>query len=138
MLFLIVSLLSFYAVVLLPIIFAICGYKLFRRLPKIHRRLRLFVAQTFLRRGLFRIWLVISCGWAMVCIYELVNLPGNCYTGSCDLFMRAFFRDTSSYYGLDFSWYNIAKALLEIPALASAVGIAVCWVIDGFRHSAAD
>jgi hypothetical protein len=90
----------------------------------------------FVRRGLFRAWVVISGGWIIFYTLEVINLPGNCYIRSCDIFMRIFFRDPSDYYNTIYvSYFDIGKALIGIPALFFVFCLALYWTIDGFRRS---
>jgi len=87
------------------------------------------------RRGLFRIWILISGVWVILCALEFMNLPGNCVIGNCDIFTRAFFT-TSSYYTINTTYLNIGKVFIGIPMLAFVGGLAVRWVVEGFRRPA--
>jgi hypothetical protein len=91
------------------------------------------VSMSNIQKGVFRIWVAVSGLWMTLCAVEVANLPGNCYIGRCDIFVRAFFN--IDMYNVDVSYWGISKAFIGIPMLAFAIGLAVCWVIDGFRRS---
>jgi len=87
--------------------------------------------KAFLRRGLFRILVVISGGWIILCSAQFMYLPPyTCYY-HCGFFARAFFGAGSH----DPNYLDVGKAFVGIPALAFVLGRAACWVVEGFRRS---
>jgi hypothetical protein len=90
------------------------------------------------RRGALRVWACISGGWIILCALEMINLRGNCNIASCDFFIRTFFKESSNYYNVIPSYFDVGKAFIGVPVLAFSIGLATCWVVDGFRRPRAD
>jgi hypothetical protein len=77
-----------------------------------------------LRRGLFRIWILISSIWIIYCL--TVYLYG-CHSGYACFFFSLGSRSPI--------YFDIGTWLIGIPALAFVIGLVACWIIDGFRRS---
>ena len=70
-----------------------------------------------LRRGLFRIWVLLAVVWTTFCMVELD---------------RNIFFFSDGYIKPDY--FHIGIWLIGTPALVFAMGLAACWVVDGFRR----
>ena len=77
-----------------------------------------------LQRGLLRIWVLISGLWIIFCAIEFLQ---NCHSRyACDFFGS----------GHSPIYLDIGKCLIGFPALVFVIGLAACWVVEGFRRSA--
>jgi hypothetical protein len=77
---------------------------------------------TNLRSGLFRVWVVSSGLWLIVCAIQFYL---HCSRYDCKFFV-----------GMGHSpvnYLDIGELFVGIPALAFVIGLAACWAIDGFR-----
>jgi hypothetical protein len=77
---------------------------------------------TNLRSGLFRVWVVASNLWLIVCAMQFYL---HCSRYDCKFFV-----------GMGHSpvkYLDIGELFVGIPALAFVTGLAACWAIDGFR-----
>src|ERR1700731_3173448 len=61
-------------------------------LELIHNDPQSTINRDLFRRGVFRVWSCVSAGWIILCALEFMQIPGNCYVGRCDLFVRSFFK----------------------------------------------
>ena len=78
-----------------------------------------------LRRGLFRIWALISGSWIIFCAIEFLQ---NCNTRwACGFFASGLIKLT---------YFDNGKWFTGPPALVFMIGLAACWVVEGFRRSA--
>jgi len=75
------------------------------------------------RRGLFRIWVLISGSWIIFCATTFVNKCFSRY--ACDFFSSG----SSSIY------FDIGTRFIGIPLLAFMACLALCWVVEGFGRS---
>ena len=102
-------------------------------LELIHNDPQCTINRDLFRRGVFRVWSCVSAGWIILCALEFMQIPGNCYVGRCDLFVRSFFKVVG--YGVYLSYFDVGKAFIGVPVLAFLAALALCWVADGFRRS---
>jgi hypothetical protein len=77
-----------------------------------------------LQRGLLRIWALISVSWIIFCAIEFLQ---NCTSRYACVFSAS---EHSPIY------FDIGKWLIGFPALVFVIGLAACWVVEGFRRSA--
>ena len=78
----------------------------------------------YLRKGLFRFWVVSSGLWIIVCA---TNFYLHCSRDSYKFFVGRTYVSPS--------YLDIGEWFVAIPALAFVIGLAACWAIDGFRRS---
>jgi hypothetical protein len=71
------------------------------------------------RRGVFRIWLLISGSWIAFCVIKFRD---------CPYWRHGDYSPFDNYLGVG-EWF------VGIPALTFITGLAVCWVFDGFGRS---
>jgi hypothetical protein len=87
-----------------------------------HRSITARSFATNLRSGLFRVWVVASGLWLIVCAMQFYL---HCSRYDCKFFV-----------GMGHSSVNyldLGESFVGIPALAFVIGLATCWAIDGFR-----
>lgn len=80
-------------------------------------------------RGVFRIWVLTSASW--VTAWTII------YYQSCGPFVHeralCYFSRRRDHPTLE-SYFDIVIWFIGVPALGIVVGLAACWVIDGFRR----
>jgi hypothetical protein len=77
-----------------------------------------------LQRGLLRIWALLSGSWIIFCAIEFLQ---NCNSRYACAFFGA---------GHNSIYFDIGKWIIGFPALVFLIGLAGCWVVEGFRRSA--
>ena len=83
--------------------------------------------QSRLRRGLFRIWVLITVPWIMIFVIEYTP---KCARYNCEMVQNllAMKVDNLPVY------IGIGEWVIAIPTLAFGIGLGACWVIDGFKR----
>lgn len=81
-----------------------------------------------IKRGVFRICITISAVWTVFVVIEFLEYSKY----SCE-YLHYFLSDK----GICFeSYWDVAKWFIGIPALVFVIGLAACWVVEGFRRPA--